>query len=199
MRGLLMSKITSHTFELNSPNSPPHAWGTRTMWRILTMVSFFMTPHRSRLIMLGLHRTPEALGTDLRPKMTKLVIARELVGKVVWSSYVTHQKVISYSWILTITRAHSPLKSTSSTIAFNRQKRSWNLSISLCQLPNSQLDPPLVASLRKLVVNHSVASYVILEIFISCKLLPSQTGNSRRSRPGGGSVVNRSQSIIGQS
>ena len=53
--------------------------------------------------------------------MTKLVVTRELVGKVVCSSYVTHQKVISYSWILTITRAYSPLKSTSSTIAFNRQ------------------------------------------------------------------------------
>ena len=30
-----------------------------------------------------------------------------------------------------------------------------------CEWPNSQLDPPLVASLRRLVVNHSVASYVI--------------------------------------
>ena len=29
-----------------------------------------------------------------------------------------------------------------------------------CEWPNSQLDPPLVASLRRLVVNHSVASYV---------------------------------------
>ena len=30
-----------------------------------------------------------------------------------------------------------------------------------CEWPNSQLDPPLVASLRRLVVNHSMASYVI--------------------------------------
>ena len=67
--------------------------------------------------------------------MAKLAVTRELVGKVVCSSYVTHQKVISYYWILTITRAYSPLKSTSSTIAFNRQKRSWNLSISLASDP----------------------------------------------------------------
>ena len=33
------------------------------------------------------------------------------------------------------TRAYTPLKSTSSTIAFNRQKRSWNLSISLASGP----------------------------------------------------------------
>ena len=83
------------------------------------------------LFMLGLHRTPEGLETDLRPKMAKLAVTRELVGKVICSSYVTHQKVISYSWILAITRTYSPLKSTSSTIAFNRQKRSWNFSISL--------------------------------------------------------------------
>ena len=42
-------------------------------------------------------------------------------------------------------------------------------------------------------------SQVTLEIFISCKLLPSQTSNSRRSRPGRGSVAYRSQSITGQS
>ena len=53
--------------------------------------------------------------------MAKLVVTRGLVGRVVYSSYVTHQKVIRYSWILAITLAHSPLKSTSSTTAFNRQ------------------------------------------------------------------------------
>ena len=128
-----MPTITSHTFELNSPNSPPHAWGTRTMWRILTMVRFF---------------------NDAPQRWTVV----ELVNFT-------------------------------------------------CEWPNSQLDPPLVASLRRLVVNHSVISYVIrhgrksvtLEIFISCKLLPSQTVNSRRSRPGRGSAVNRSQNITGQS
>ena len=38
-------------------------------------------------------------------------------------------------------------------------------------------------------------SQVTLEILISCKSLTSPTGNSRRSRPGCGSVVNRSQSF----
>ena len=46
------------------------------------------------------------------------------------------------------------------------------------------------------VVNRS---QVTLKIFISCKLLPSQTGNSRRARPGRGSAANRSQNITGQS
>ena len=78
---------------------------------------------------------PRDLGLTYDQKMTKLVITPELVGKVVCSSSVTHQKVISYSWILAITRAHSLLKSTSSTTAFNCQKRSWNLSISLASDP----------------------------------------------------------------
>ena len=38
--------------------------------------------------MLGLHRAPEGLWTDLRPKMAKLVVTRELVGKIVCFSYV---------------------------------------------------------------------------------------------------------------
>ena len=42
-------------------------------------------------------------------------------------------------------------------------------------------------------------SQVTLEIFVSCKLVPSDTGNLRRSRPGGESVANRSQSITCQS
>ena len=41
-------------------------------------------------------------------KMTKLMVVRQLVGKVVCSSYVTHQKFINYTWILAITRAYSP-------------------------------------------------------------------------------------------
>ena len=58
-------------------------------------------------------------------KMTKLAVIRDLVGKVVCCSYVTHQKVISYSWILATTLDYSPLKSTSSMTIFNHQKRSW--------------------------------------------------------------------------
>ena len=42
-------------------------------------------------------------------------------------------------------------------------------------------------------------SKVTLEIFISCKLLPRDTCNSRRSRPSGRLVAYRSQSITGQS
>ena len=67
--------------------------------------------------------------------MAKLAVTRELVGKVVCSSYVTHQMVINYSWVLAITRAYSPMKSSSSTIAFNHQKGPWNLSISLASDP----------------------------------------------------------------
>ena len=44
----------------------------------------------SNLLMLGLHRIPEGLGTDLRPKNGQTL---ELVRKVVCSSYVTHQNV----------------------------------------------------------------------------------------------------------
>ena len=64
----------------------------------------------------------------------------------------------SYSWILAVTLAYSPLKSTSPMITFNRQN-----GCGTCQfhLRVTQLGPPLVASLRRSVVNHSVASYVI--------------------------------------
>ena len=127
-----------------------------------------------------------------------------------WSarSYVPRQKVISYSWILAITRA-SPLKSTSSMIAFYRQKRSWNLSISL--VSDSTRNWIILWSqvfacwswftrLPRMSFGTVVSrSQITLEIFISCKLLPSDTVNSRRSRPGRRSVTNRSQSIIGQS
>ena len=72
--------------------------------------------------------------------------------------------------------------------------------------PNPQLDPPLVASLCRLVVIHLMASYVILHgcksvaIFISCKLLLSHTGNSRRLRPGHRSFfTNWSQNITSHS
>ena len=136
--------------------------------------------------------------------MTKLV-----VSKAVCSSYVTHQKVISYSWIPTITWAYSPLKSTSSTTTFNHQKRSWNLSISLASDPTRRwilLWSAVFASWSQItwwprmsfstIVNRS---QVTLEIFISWKLLPSQTGNSRRSHPVHKSVANRSQNITGQS
>ena len=93
--------------------------------------------------------------------MTKLAVTRELIGKFLCPSYLTHQKVISYSWILAITWAYSPLKSTSSTTVFNRQKTVVELVNFTCELPNSLQDPPLAASLCRLVVIHSIASYVI--------------------------------------
>ena len=86
-------------------------------------------------LMLVCTELPRDLGLTSDQKMAKLAVTLELVGKVVCSSYVTHQKVISYCWILTITWAYSPLKSTISMTAFNRQKRSWNLSNSLASDP----------------------------------------------------------------
>ena len=157
--------------------------------------------------MLGLHQTWD-VGLTYDQKMAKLAFTRELVGKVVYSSYVTHQNVINYSIILAKTRAYSPLRPTSSTTAFNRQKRSWNLSISLAsdpthswiilwslqggrnsftRWPRMSFDP---------VVKRS---QVTLEIFVSCELLPSHTGNSRRSRPGRRSVVKHPRSVGGWS
>ena len=54
-----------------------------------------------------------------------------------------------------MTRAYSPLKSTSSTVAFNHQKQLWwNLSISLAS------DPTCSWILLWSVVNYSVASQV---------------------------------------
>ena len=46
-------------------------------------------------IMLGLHRTPEGLATNLRQKMAKFAVTRELVGKVICLQFVNQQKVIS--------------------------------------------------------------------------------------------------------
>ena len=138
--------------------------------------------------------------------MSKLAVTRELVGKVVCSSYVTHQKVISYSWILAITRAYSPLKSARSSAAFNRKTVVKLLNFT-CEWPNSQLDPPSIASLCRLVVIHSMASYVIQH---DRKSIASHSWNfclirtfaeSQVTRGGRAQVVvtNRSQSITGQS
>ena len=86
--------------------------------------------------------------------MTKHVVTRELVGKIVCSFYITHQ-VIIYSWILAITLAYSPLKSTSSTTNFNRQKRPFYLR-------GTQLTAGFFFGCKSShVVNHSMASYLI--------------------------------------
>ena len=142
--------------------------------------------------------------------MTKVVVTRELVAKVVCSSYITHQKVIIYSWILAITQAYSSLKSTSSTTTFNRQNHrgTCQFRLRVTQLgagssfgrKSSQVVCKLLGGWHRMsfgtVVNRS---QVTLEIFISCKLLLSQTGNSRQSRPGRGLVANQLQSIPSQS
>ena len=78
-----------------------------------------------------------------------------------------------------------------------------------CKLPNSQLGPPLVTSLCRLVIIHSMASYVSRHSrksvashfwnFYLMQIMLSHTGNSRPSRPGRRSVANRLQSTTGQS
>ena len=141
--------------------------------------------------------------------MAKLAVASELIGKVGCSSYVTHQRVISYSLILAITWAYSPLKSTRSTTAFNCQKQSWNLSISLASdttrswiLLWSQVFAgwSWFTRLPRMLFSTVISwSQVTLEIFISYKLLPSDAVNWRPSCPGRRLVAHQSQSITGQS
>ena len=156
-------------------------------------------------VMLGLHRTPEGHGTDLRQKKWP---NSQYLGSWSARTYVPPMLLASYSWLLSITWACSPLKSTSSTIAFNRQNQSWNLSISLASDPTRSWILLWSQVFCRLVVIHSMASsfgmvvnwsQVTLEIFISCKLLPSHTGNLRQSHPSHSSVVNWLQSITGQS
>ena len=109
-----------------------------------------------------------------------------------------------------LTRSHKLLLNIrNNTNAFNHQKTSWNLSISLVSDPTRSsvlLWSQVFAGWSQItrwprmsfstIVNRS---QVTLETLISCKLLLSQTGNSRRSRPGRGLVANRSQSIPSQS
>ena len=135
------------------------------------------------------------------------MFTRELVGKVVCSSYVAHQKPIRYSWILAITRAYSPLKSTNSTTAFNRQKLSWNLSISLVSDPTrswilfwSQFFAGWSSITRwprmsfGTIVNRS---QVTLECFISCKLCRvRQVTRGGRAQVVGRSLIGRKASQI---
>ena len=106
--------------------------------------------------MISLRRTPEGLKADLRPKMAKLAVTRELVGKVVCSSYVNHQKLISYSWILATTRAYSPLKWTSSTTAFNAR---FTL--------NSRLRTDLRPKMAKLAVTRELVGKVVSSFYVT--------------------------------
>ena len=61
--------------------------------------------------------TPKDRGTwewFTRKKLVKMAFHQELVGKILSSSYVTCQKVVTYSWTLAITRGDSPSLGTSS-------------------------------------------------------------------------------------
>ena len=78
-----------------------------------------------------------------------------------------------YSWILTITGAHSPLKSTCSTIALTVKNGRGTCQFHL-RVSQLDLDPSLVASLCRLVVIHSPAPYVVLH---GCKSVASHSWN----------------------
>ena len=88
----------------------------------------------------------------------------------------------SYSWILAIVWVYSPLKSTSSMIAFYHHKRSWNLSISLASDPSDG--------------RNSLLEFLSHANF--CRVIQATRG-SPQSYPGRRSVTNLSQSITGQS
>ena len=104
------------------------------------------------------------MGLTYDKKKTKLAAKDDRQSGMFLLCYSTEGHMLPcYSWILAITRAYSPLRSTSSRTAFNRQNGRWT-----CEWPNSKLDPPLVASLFRLVVIHSMASYVIR---YDCKLV----------------------------
>ena len=111
--------------------------------------------------MLGLHWTPGGLGTDLRPKnyQTLGYSGVGLQGRMFLLCYSPegHKLLLN-------TRNNSGLLAIEIDKIHNRfwpSKTVVELVNFTCEWPNSQLDPPLVASLRRLVVNHSVASYVI--------------------------------------
>ena len=144
------------------------------------------------------------LPRDLRliydQKMAKLAVTRELVGKVVWSSYATHQKVISYSWIPEI--AHWNRQGPRSLLSVKEGRGTCQFHLRVTQLAaGSSFGRWSLQvgrnSLGCLVCRSAHMLQVTLEIFISCKLLPSDTGNSGRSLPGRRSVANLSQSITG--
>ena len=97
--------------------------------------------------MPGLHRTPDGLGTDLRPKN----------GQTHGYSPEGHQ-------LLPNTRNNSGLLAIEIGKLHDRfqpSKTVVELVNFTCEWPNSQLDPPLVASISTLVVIHSMVSYVI--------------------------------------
>ena len=111
--------------------------------------------------MLGLHKTPEGLGTDLRPKndQTRGYSGVGRQGRMCLLCYSPEGHTL-----LLNTRNNSGLLATEIDKLHDRfqtSKKVVKLVNFTGEWPNSQLDPPLVAGLRRSVVNHSVASYVI--------------------------------------
>ena len=105
--------------------------------------------------------TPNSLGTwDLWAKNCQNNGTWPLVGKIICSSCITHQKVIRYSWILAITRQYSSLKSTTSTIVLtvkNSHGTCWFQS----RVTNLQLHPLLVLSSLQVGHNSFGGLYII--------------------------------------
>ena len=52
----------------------------------------------------GYTEIPRDLRVIYEQKLVKMAFHQELVGKILSSSYVTCQKVVTYSWTLAITR-----------------------------------------------------------------------------------------------
>ena len=124
--------------------------------------------------MLGLHRTLDGPGTHLRPQNAQ---THGYLG-VGWQDRMF---LLCYSpeghKLLLNTLNNSGLPAIEIDKLHNRfwlSKMVLELANFICEWPNLQLDPPLVASLRRLVVNHSMASYVIRH---DCKLVASHSWN----------------------
>ena len=111
--------------------------------------------------MFGLHRTTEGLRTDLQPKndQTRGYSGVGRQGRMFLLCYSPegHKLLLN-------TRNNSGLLATEIDKPHDRVK-AWKTVVELvnftCEWPNSQLDPSLVAGLRRSVVNHSLDSYVI--------------------------------------
>ena len=111
--------------------------------------------------MLGSHRTPEGLGTDLRPKNDQIRVYSGVgrQGRMFLLCFLPE----GHKLLLT-TRNNSGLLAIEIDKLHDRFWPSKTVVEHVnftCEWPNSQLNPPLAASLRRLVVNHSMASYVI--------------------------------------
>ena len=160
--------------------------------------------------MLGLHRTPEGLETDLRPKngQTHSYLGVGCQGRM----FLRCHSAEGHNLLLNTRNNYGMLAiEINKRHLFQLSKTVTELVNFTCEWPNSQLDPPLVASLCRLVVIHSRASYVIRHgrksvashswnfYLMQTFARPGHTINSMRSGLGRRSVANWSQSIVSQS